>query len=599
MSMRQAESPLPEEMTSKKPKVDVTSETEVTVASPVETTPTTASTEAQAPEPAAEDVTNAAQDHPETPAPKKKGINKATEGAAPTTTPTEAQTSEPAAVDLTNAAQDHPDTPAPKRKTRISPKKPPVADGLEDFKPELETPPPANPFWGIRPLPGSTRPDPVQPPARSSGGQTNPPLWENRGYRFKRGSRHVKYFGPLKPDNEAELKPTLDQQDLCLIKLVDMRPKSKNDPTPRRVPVIYNYGKVPKDWDHGQSVKALNDRRYAAIERTTMDAPWTRIECEYLASLLEETPDASIWELTERHNERFMGRDYTTETGMAFGNLSIGRTVESVRNEYMTYKPRYDKGMAPKKVRHRTDQSMEGKALRASKRFEEAFGKPDKALQAQQDQESGSSEEDSDSEDDAGNGEDDDTPKPKKRTPKKKESETTAETEKGATPSKGKGKGKRPAEEDPEDEPRPSKVVMTSAVEDDTPVTPYAGQPALNDDEEELLKLGVPGYRRSGAAPQSSTQGMVPASPISYGFSSPQSNSVSSIDRDLPVAGSEPVSSTVEQVEIEETIVEVTSVEETVVEDTPVVKRRTSLHAVRKIDIEEDYSDDDDEDLAV
>jgi hypothetical protein len=254
-------------------------------------------------------------------------------------------------------------------------KKPPVAEVFVEEKLDIEYPP-MNPFWGVKPVPGGPRPDPVQPSARESNGQTNPPLWEDRGYRYKRGSRYVKYFGPLPPDNVDELKEDCDQKDLLVTKLMDMRPTSKKDPTPRRQPTAYQYGRAPPDWDNMQAIKALNDRRYQGIDRTTRDAPWTRIEREYLATLLREDPDASIWDLTERHNDRFMGKDFVQDTGFSFTYLSTGRTVESVRYEYTTYKPAYDHGEVPQGIRHRNDQSVEGRALFDSKVHEKVFGEP-------------------------------------------------------------------------------------------------------------------------------------------------------------------------------------------------------------------------------
>ncbi|KAF1935930.1 hypothetical protein EJ02DRAFT_438890 [Clathrospora elynae] len=241
--------------------------------------------------------------------------------------------------------------------------------------------PPPNLFWGMKPLPGGPRPDPVQPSARDSNGATHPPMWEDRKYRFKRGSRYVKYFGPIAPENLNGLPETLDQEELLVIPLIDMRPKCKKDPTPRRTPLMYTYGGKPKDWNHMQSIKALNDRRYQGIDRTTVDAPWTRMEREYLASLLGEFPDASIWDLTEQHNDRFMGKDFVHGTGFPFANLSTGRTVESIRYEYTTYKPAYDQGQAPDMVRFRNDFSTEGKTTRASKRMQNSFGLHSKALE--------------------------------------------------------------------------------------------------------------------------------------------------------------------------------------------------------------------------
>lgn len=166
-----------------------------------------------------------------------------------------------------------------------------------------------------------------------------------------------------------------------------MRPKSANDPSPRRVPTTYFYeGGKPKDWNSIQAVKCLNDRRAQAIDRITMDAPWTRIEREYLASLCEEFPDASIWELTERHNARFKGQDFAVSIGFSFAKISQGRTVESVSHEYKTYKPYYNRGEAPGFVRYHNDNSLEGRATRKSRCVEISFGPASKALEKKWDE---------------------------------------------------------------------------------------------------------------------------------------------------------------------------------------------------------------------
>ncbi|RAR07979.1 hypothetical protein DDE83_006224 [Stemphylium lycopersici] len=494
-------------------------------------------------------------------------------------------------------------------------KKPPVGDGFVDFQHNI-TIPASDPFWGVKPVPGDPRPDPHQPSARESNGQTNPPLWEDRGFRFKRGSRYVKYFGPVAPDNVDELKEDLDQEDLLAVKMIDMRPKSKKDPTPKRTPVVYCYGKVPKDWDNMQSIKALNDRRYQAIDRTTMDAPWSRIEREYLASLLRETPDTSIWDLTERHNDRFMGKDYTNETGFGFSSLSTGRTVESVRYEYTTYKPLYDAGRVPDMVRWRGDQSTEGKEIRAAGRAERAFGPPSKALEMAHDAEHGAAE----VEDEA---------TPKKLSPKKQ---------------------------------RKSNATVDSERDDGLETEPFVGQEKLDEDSEALLELaGAYGSERvsqySGSGGPSASPGSprddfrgdsgkfeevddAAAGQISLKESAPQ---------DVPTAGddkasfvedtieevtpaicedsqqpsaNEPVGLITTVVEQTETVIEHATVTNTVAQTEPqqaaqeVIalavttvlaqsgnastpqERRESVHAARQIEVDEEYGDgEEDEEL--
>ncbi|OAL53710.1 hypothetical protein IQ07DRAFT_628910 [Pyrenochaeta sp. DS3sAY3a] len=328
----------------------------------------------------------------------------------------------PAAVNSVPAAV-NPKAPAKKSKL------PSVKDQFTQYKPQV-TLPPASPFWGVTPVTGDPRPAPNQPDARSSNGATIPPMWEDRKWRFKRGNRYVMYFGRLAPAARDKLKKTghfkpkesgqpsasaeskdgseesedesnetedessdtedvsidsddegLDQEDNLVIQLIDMRPKCRSDPSPRRTPVYYAYEGRPKDWSNQQAVKCLNDRRAQAIDRITMDAPWTETEREYLLELLETYPKASIWELTERHNDKFKDKEHTVKTAFSFTSLSKGRTVESVRHEYVTYKSWYDLGDLPTKVRFHTDSSAEGNAIRKSNVMEETFGPPSKILE--------------------------------------------------------------------------------------------------------------------------------------------------------------------------------------------------------------------------
>jgi hypothetical protein len=370
------------------------------------------------------------------------------------------------------------------------PKQPPVHLAFDPWRPSV-TVPPQNEFWGRKPRTGDARPHADQPSARDSNAATNPPLWEDRGYRFKRGSRYVKYFGPIKPEG-ADDGPDLDQEDLLVVKLIDMRPTSKHDRTPRRSPTYYFFeaGK-PKDWNSMQAIKALNDRRHQAIDRITADAPWTLREREYLSALINERPDASIWELAELHNDYFMDREYADGTGFGFAELSTGRTVESVRYEYLTYKPAYDDGAAPQNVRWRKDKSAAGKALEASKRMEKAFGPPSRQLENEFDDAAGVGDDASDDEKPAKEA----TPKKaitKKAGPKK---ETLKKTATGKVTKKMSTKKSKKASE--------LQVAAANAM---------AEQSKLADEDEELLNLAgldAPEHIRS-----SSPLSLPPDSPL-------------------------------------------------------------------------------------
>ncbi|KAG9189099.1 hypothetical protein G6011_05967 [Alternaria panax] len=338
--------------------------------------------------------------------------------------------------------------------------KPPVGDGFWPYQHSIAKPP-FNRFWGDRPVTGSPRPHFDQPSARVSNGQTDPPLFENRGYRYKRGARYVKHHYTIDPTNMARLPRNRDQEDLLAVPLIDMRP-NRRTLVPKQLPEVYCYGRKPKDWNCKQSIKALNDRRYQAIDRETMDGPWTEIEREYLAQLIREDPDASILDFTERHNDYFLGNDYKENVGFPVGGLSIGRTVESVRYQYTAYKPYYDRGDTPV-VRWRGDKSAEGIALAKWIVQEENFGKPSKAEQLAHDKAHGGAE-DSDDED-------------------KSEAFDNAPG------------GKRHATEELEDDEPPVKYSKTGEG------NPFAGQDTLNDDDEDLLALAL-NYDDNDATPQ-------------------------------------------------------------------------------------------------
>jgi hypothetical protein len=485
-------------------------------------------------------------------------------------------------------------------------KPPPVRDCFVPFetKPTLVVPAVSD-FWGIKPVTGDQRPHSNQPAARDSDGATNPAMWEDRKFRFKRGSRYVTYFGPVAPEGaDAEDAEELDQEDLLLIPLMDMRPKSKHDQTPRRTPTYYCFDAgTPKDWNDKQAIKALNDRRGQAIDRNTLDAPWQAAEREYLAQLLREQPDASIWELAELHNDHFMGNEFVETTGFSFAQRSSGRTVESVRHEYVTYKPNYDNGEAPTNVRNKVDKSADGKALAAAK--EKTFGKPDTKLAKAFDDAAGGG-----SDDESGDEGEKKTSKPAR----KKAAPKTA-----AAPKKTK---KSPAKE--------SKAMDAEEIE---AANRMAAQPRIAEDDEELLLLAglddleqirsslTPSLRSAIRSPARRRQVLSMSSDsdlsdVPSNLSSPVS---SSRKRKTPAAAApapakrvrivEPIAdddnATFEQalasfdeevvavVVAEQTVVTgETVVEETVVVEQQEVKATPSPKAVRAVEIDDNYDDE-------
>jgi hypothetical protein len=455
---------------------------------------------------------------------------------------------------------------------RAKAKKPPVADGFLNYTHNITIPPPdqRSEFWGAKPRSGDPRPSANQPSARESYGQTDPPMWERRGYRYKCGPRYTKHNHQCEPDNLDELPQDKDQVDLLAVPLMDMRLRNKNDfNSAKKEPMVYCYGKVPKDWNCKQSIKALNDRRYQAIDRITMDPPWSRIEREFLASLLRDNPDASIWELTELHNDRFMGGDdddgdYREDTGFVnLGNFSTGRTVESVRYQYTSYKPSYDRGEPPAIVRWRGDPSPEAKARSESKRFENAFGPPSKELEKKHDELHGGEQD-----------EDDDSPKkPDKKKPTKKSKKTEAVVE----------------ESDSEDA---FGTPLTKRSRTDGAL-PFAGQPVLDEDDEDLLVL-------AGAYDGDESSSVV------YSEDNAE-QSDKTTEEDYDDAEAQMISAAIEESAAQGSLVEQTVVKKTTVikstdpeaPSTTVVELTDStevhhspVHASRNVEIDEDYGDE-------
>ncbi|KAI4638483.1 hypothetical protein J4E93_010037 [Alternaria ventricosa] len=437
-------------------------------------------------------------------------------------------------------------------------KKPPVGEGFDDYTHSIVIPPKDqwSKFWGAKPVSGDPRPSPKQPSARESMGQTEPPMWENRGFRYKRGSRDTKHNFQVEPDNVDQLPQDKNQEDLLAIPLMDMRLTDKTKPTShKREPVVYCYNRVPKDWNDKQTVKALNDRRYQGIDRVTIDPPWSEIEREYLASLMRDNPDASIWELTELHNDRFKGKDFREAT--PFGQLSDGRTVESTRYQYTSYKPCYDRGEDPPNVRWRGDPSPEAKALEASGRLVAAFGKPDKALVKEYDNVHD------------GNDGDDEGGKPKKPAKKKpsnkKKSQAAMEESESEDAFGSPLVRKRRGSEDSQDQERK--------------FPPFAEQPALDEDEEDLLVL---------AGAYDDDDGDDSSSVIFEDDDAEQYEKMG--EEDYDDAEEQMVSATLEESAAEAT--QGRLVEQTAIEQTTIVEE---THATRQIVVDENYSDEEEE----
>ncbi|KAF2659882.1 hypothetical protein K491DRAFT_712177 [Lophiostoma macrostomum CBS 122681] len=250
----------------------------------------------------------------------------------------------------------------PKKSLKGAPSITSLFDPFENGQTGVVKPNEIHDSWGKKPLPGPGGPKshPDLPSARSSNAETVPPLWEDRGFRFRKG-RYQKRVGKLADESDDDDEddkdlPLVDQQQHLVIKLMDMRPNRDNGNQPKRTAEIYAYENgIPKDWTNHQALKALNDRRRDAISRFTCDPPWTDLEREYLTQLCVDYPDASILEYTERFNYRFKG-DYKEKTGFVqFHEIYDGRTIESVRYEYLSFKKLYDRGEVPQPTREETE----------------------------------------------------------------------------------------------------------------------------------------------------------------------------------------------------------------------------------------------------
>lgn len=236
-----------------------------------------------------------------------------------------------------------------------SKKNPPVKEVFHAWDSEEGIPrpvvelPEAHNLMGCKPVLGDNGPRPTekQPSAKTSNAKAIPDLWEDRGHNFEIGGRYLKWIGE-KPENGDELPDdNIDQQKALVLKLIG---KKVDEETGRSFanPVVYiTPNGVPKDWNDKQAIKQLNDRRREAIDRVTQDPPWTIYERQVLNSIIGEYPEGSIWEWTEHHNHILVG-NYRYGTGIGrFMDLSDGRTVESVANEYRKFRVFYDRGESP------------------------------------------------------------------------------------------------------------------------------------------------------------------------------------------------------------------------------------------------------------
>ena len=474
----------------------------------------------------------------------------------------------------------------PKKAKKVKKANRPIAECFHPWGTVLPKPvialPDAHEFRGCKPKlgDGGPRPSAKQPSAKTSNAASIPDLWEDRGYIFDQGSRYRKYVNE-KPDNVDELSEDIDQLAGMPLKLINMNPRSKKDRTPKRTPEVYIYKNgSPKDWDDTQTIKCLNDRRRDAIERVTHDPPWTNLEREYLAELVREFPDGSIWDWTEHHNLRFVD-NYRWPTGLPqIMDLSDGRTVESVADEYRKHKVSYDKGQAPPEhaESRRIHKNAKGEDIEEEIEYT-FFGVVTDKIQARLtgepiDKKRKRAEGDVDGVENTAAG---DTPKKRKVAPKKK-AKVAKDAGDGSTEAK---KAKKSPAKKRASKKKSEASVEETAAEDEAMAEaahPHAGQAKLSPLDEELYDLAggnnLDQVRRSSDERQ-------PTSPSSRSTASLEVNSPAQGPSDQVAAQDAPVdvsisaidfAATVEVTKVTETNEDGESVESTKVQETTVVE---------------------------
>lgn len=229
--------------------------------------------------------------------------------------------------------------------------------------------PEKNPLWGDIPYSETFGhyEDFYEHSARSTNAWVPFDMWEDRKTRFAVGQFQT-------VDGKI-----INQEDNLVLKLIDMRPDANG--APRREPITWSWGR-PKNWNDSRTIKILNDRRRDAIERITCEVPWTVQEREYMVELFAWKPEISIMELAERFNYRFKGEFTTTDVTLDIDELHPGRTLESIRAEYLTFKADYDQLKVPKTraivIKKKIDGKVRLSALREQrmKAFEQPASAP-------------------------------------------------------------------------------------------------------------------------------------------------------------------------------------------------------------------------------
>ncbi|KAJ4381483.1 hypothetical protein N0V86_002842 [Didymella sp. IMI 355093] len=205
----------------------------------------------------------------------------------------------------------------------------------EEAKNDFEPPDQAEPHWGIIPRSMNYRPTEPQPSAKESDAKVMPPLWEDR-------KGDVRLQGPTRYIEDY------DQAHHMYLRLMDQRCDS-GSVKPRRRPIHYWYkaGGMLLEWDNPDALNDLNKGLKGAIRTNSHEPAWQPNERAALAGICIANRDASIWDIAIIFNDEIhsLAEGKTEEAG-----YPSGRTIESVRHEYLCYKSLYESGNAPTKA---------------------------------------------------------------------------------------------------------------------------------------------------------------------------------------------------------------------------------------------------------
>lgn len=214
--------------------------------------------------------------------------------------------------------------------------KQPAGEGFHPWKSGAPVKVPAAlPHWGVIPRTGGVRPSKTledQLPARKSDAAIFPALWDDRkgDVRLRRGARFMNGY---------------DQAQHMWLPLMDLRPIGGKNQKPKRRAVIFEYlHGMPDDWNDTTSLNDMNKALQGAIKSHAHEAPWSQVERDCLAHICAEHPEKCIWYIAEQFND--IAHPVTPEE-LEDDQYPKGRSIESIRHEYLVHKLYYEKGYAP------------------------------------------------------------------------------------------------------------------------------------------------------------------------------------------------------------------------------------------------------------